>query len=141
MLQVVQDPVHLIEFTLGVFMLDAQLVAVGLADGAVLIRPLVPDMAAQFGNPVGLFLPDPQDFVNGTLPIGAAQGHNGEFLRQIIAVYHTEFLDGMGRSAVSPAGTNLQCLIGKAVFQNVQACCSVNFICSAHKAHLLIIFI
>ena len=37
-LQVVQHPVHLGHLPLGILMLHRQLIAVGLADGAVLIR-------------------------------------------------------------------------------------------------------
>ena len=46
-LQVVDHPVNLIEHALLVLVLDAQLVAVSLADGAVLPHPFVPDVAAQ----------------------------------------------------------------------------------------------
>ena len=79
-LQVVDHPVNLIEHALLVLVLDAQLVAVSLADGAVLPHPFVPDVAAQICDTVGLFLPYPEKLVHGAFPIGAPQGHNGEFL-------------------------------------------------------------
>ena len=44
MLEIVEHPVHLVKLPLGVAVLDSQLVAVGLADGAALVRPGVPDV-------------------------------------------------------------------------------------------------
>ena len=58
-LQVVQHTIHLIHLTLRVLVLHAQLIAVGLADGPVLIGPAVPDVAPQIVDIVGLLLPDP----------------------------------------------------------------------------------
>lgn len=49
-LQVIKDPVHLIEHALLVLMLDAHLIAIGLADGAGFIGPGVPYMAVQIVN-------------------------------------------------------------------------------------------
>ena len=46
-LQVIEHAVHLVEFALGIFVLDAELIAVGLADRAGLVGPLIPDVAAQ----------------------------------------------------------------------------------------------
>ena len=43
-LEVVEDPVHLIHISLRVVVLHRELIAVGLADGAALIGPLIPDM-------------------------------------------------------------------------------------------------
>ena len=45
MLEVKQHSVDLIHLALGVAVLHAELIAVGLADGAGLVRPSVPDMA------------------------------------------------------------------------------------------------
>ena len=101
-LEVIQHAVDLIELALRVDVLDAELIAVGLADGAVGARPAVPDMAAQLGNFVGLFLPDPQKLLNAGLVIRPAQRHNGEFLAQVVAVHHAELLDGMRGRAVLP---------------------------------------
>ena len=136
MLQVKKDPVHLVKVTLFVMVLDSQLVAVGLADGAVLPCPFVPDMAAQVADAVGLLLPDPQQLVHGALPVGAAEGHNGEFFRQVVAVHHAEGLDGMGRRAVCPVGADFQALVGNAFLQNFSAGRLVYFICIAHVGFL-----
>ena len=46
-LEVIDHAVHLIEHSFLILMLYTQLIAVCLADAAVLIRPLVPDMAVQ----------------------------------------------------------------------------------------------
>ena len=133
-LQIVEHPVHLVKHPLFVLVLDPQLVAVGLADGAVRTGPLIPDMAAQVRDPVGFLLPDPQQFIHGALPIGPAQGHNGELLCQIIAVHHTKLLDGVGGSSVGPVRAHLQVFIGKAVGQNVPAGGFVQFVGSAHRS-------
>ena len=79
-LQIVQHPVHLIHLPLGVLVLHRQLIAVGLADGAVLVRPAVPDVAPQVVDVVGLLLPDPQQLVDAGLEIGAAHGEDGKLL-------------------------------------------------------------
>ncbi|MPN45761.1 hypothetical protein SDC9_193332 [bioreactor metagenome] len=50
--QVKQHTVHLVEEALAVDVLDAELVAVGLADRAVGASPAVPDAAAQVGDAV-----------------------------------------------------------------------------------------
>ena len=120
-LQVIKHPVYLVKLPLRVLVLDAQLVAVGLADGAVRPCPLVPHVAAQVCNPVGLLLPDPQQLIQGGFPVGAAQGHNGKLLLEIVPVHHAEFLDGMGRGAVLPMGADLLVLVGIAVLQNLAA--------------------
>ena len=45
--------------SLFILMLHAQLIAVSLTNGAVLIRPGIPDVAVEIVNIVGFFLPDP----------------------------------------------------------------------------------
>ncbi|EJW94244.1 hypothetical protein EVA_17648 [gut metagenome] len=97
-------------------------------------------MAAQIRNAVGFLLPNPQKLIHSAFPVGAPQGHNGEFLRQIVAVHHAEFLDGMGRGAVLPVGAHLQIFIGKSIVQNVQTCLPVQFICLAHATASCLLF-
>ena len=63
-LQVVQHAVDLIELSLRETVFDAELIAVGLADGAALIGPAVPDMAAEVVDVVRLLLPDPQKLLH-----------------------------------------------------------------------------
>ena len=79
-LQVVQHPVHLVHLPLGILVLHRQLIAVGLADGAVLVRPAVPDVAPQVVDVVGLLLPDPQQLVDAGFEVGPADGEDGELL-------------------------------------------------------------
>ena len=59
MLEVVQHAVHLIEVALGVMALLANLVAVGLADRAGLVSPLIPNMTVEVMHVIGLLLIDP----------------------------------------------------------------------------------
>ena len=132
-LQIVEHPVHLVELALGVLVLHAQLVAVGLAYGARLVRPLVPDVAAQVLYVVGLLLPDPEQLVNGALPIGAAYRENGELPAQVVAVHDAEFLDRVrGRAVVLPARTDLLLRVPKAVFEDVPAVFYEDFVGVAH---------
>ena len=55
----------------------AQLVAVGLADGAGLVGPLVPDVGVQILNVVGLLLPDPQQLVHRGFGGAGREGATG----------------------------------------------------------------
>ena len=64
MLKVINHPVHLVKFALGVLVPDGQLITVSFADGAVFICPLIPDVAVEIVDIVGFLLPDPQQFVN-----------------------------------------------------------------------------
>ena len=138
--EVIQHAVDLIEHPLGILVLHAQLIAVGLADGAVLIRPGVPDMRAQLMNVVRLLLPDPQQLVNTALKINLAQGHDRELFLQIIAVYHAEPFDRMGRHAVLPAGTHLERLIRAAVLDDLFTVLLKYDIRVAHYHHPLYLF-
>ena len=131
-LQIKQDTVHLVKHTFLILVLHAQLVTVGLTNGAVFLGPLVPNMAAQITDTVGLLLPDPQQFIQGGLPVGAAQGHQRKFFLQIIAVDHTEFLYGMGRSTILPMGADLQIGVIKAILQNVFTSLDIQLVSSAH---------
>src|SRR5699024_5721771 len=100
--EVREDTVNLIVPAVAVAVLDAQLIAIGLADGTVLIGPGVPDMAVQFVDIVGLLLPDPEKFIDAGLEVSPAKGHDGEFFLQVVAIYDAESLDRMGRRAVRP---------------------------------------
>lgn len=71
-------------------MFHAQLVAVSLADRASLIGPLVPNLAVQVVDVVGLFLLDPQQLIHCRLPIGPTDSENRKLLAQVVAVHHTE---------------------------------------------------
>jgi hypothetical protein len=90
-------------------------------------------------NIVALFLPNPKQFINAGLVIGATEGHNGELLLQVIAVHHAEFFHRVGRCAVFPAGANLSIRIPYAVLQDIQASIPVNNVCLAHFVPSLLI--
>ena len=79
-LEIIEHPVHLVHLPLGIAVLDGELVAVGLADGAGLVRPLVPDVGIGVMDVVGFLLPDPEKLVHRRFPIGAADGEDGERL-------------------------------------------------------------
>ena len=142
MLQVIQHAVHLVEHALGVLVLHAQLIAVGLADGAGLIRPLIPDVPAQVVDVVRLLLPDPQQLVHGGLPVGAAQREERKLLGEIIAVHDAEFLHRVRRSAVVlPARAHLAVGVPDAVCQNLFTVLNEYLICVAHSDAPLIRFL
>ena len=52
MLQVIEDPVHLVKLPFLVFVLNSQLVTIGLAYGSILVCPAVPDMGMEIADPV-----------------------------------------------------------------------------------------
>ena len=56
LLEILENPVHLVVPAVAVLMLDPQLIAVGLADGALLVGPGVPDPAVELVGVVGLLL-------------------------------------------------------------------------------------
>ena len=137
---VVQHPVHLVKRPLRVLVLHPQLIAVGLADGAVFVGPAVPDVAPQVMDVVGLLLPDPQKLVDAGFEIGAADGENGKLLPQVIAVDDAEFLHRVGRSTVLPVGADVLVCVPHPVFQDVPAVLLKYFIGAAHRQPLLIRF-
>ena len=135
-LQVIQHPIHLVEHALLVLVLDAQLVTVGLADGAVRSRPFVPDVAAQVADAVGLLLPDPQQFVHSCFPVGPAEGQDGELLLQIVAIDDAEFFNGVGGRAVLPVGTDVLVGVPDAVVKDLLNVLHKDLIGVAHDTFL-----
>ena len=119
--QIVQNLVYLIELPFRELIFYAQLVAVCLADAARFIRPAVPDMRRKIVDVIALFLPDPEDLVDGRFEVGAAYGKNGKFFPQIIARHLPEFFDGMRGCSVLPARAHLPVRIPRAVFEDVPA--------------------
>ena len=130
-LQVIEHPVHLVEHPLGVLVLHPQLIAVGLADGAVFIGPGVPDMAVQVVDVVGLLLPDPQQLVHRALEGHLPDGLDGKLLPQVVAVDDTEFLHRVGGGAVLPPGAHLLIGVPHPMGQNILAILNKQFICVA----------
>ena len=121
MLKVVQHAVHLVEIALGIMALLANLIPIGLADGAGLVGPLVPNMAVEVMNVIGLLLIDPQDLVHRRLKRRAAQGKRGELLAQVVACRNAKVFNGIGRGAILPHRTDLLPLGGGAMVQNIAA--------------------
>jgi len=113
-------------------MLDAQLIAVGLADRAVRTSPAVPDVAAQLRDTVGLFLPDPQKLLDAGLVVGSAERHDRKFLLQVVAVHDAEFLDRVRGRPVLPVRTDLAVGVPDAVCENVPAGRGIDGIGFAH---------
>ncbi len=100
--EVEKHSVDLVELPFLVFMPDAELVAVRLANRAVFVRPLIPDFRVQIADIVAFFLPNPQKLVNARLDIGAADCEYGELLLQVISVHYTEFFYRVRGRAVAP---------------------------------------
>ena len=80
MLQIIENPVYLIELALFVFMLNSQLVAVCLSEDYVLIGPGVTDVADKIVNVAGLFLTDPKQLTDCGFKRGPAERQDGKFL-------------------------------------------------------------
>ena len=134
--QVVQHPVHLVKLPLGILVLHPQLIAVGLADGAGLVGPAVPDVAPEVVNVVGLLLPDPQQLVDAGFKVGAADGENGELPAQVVAVDDAEFFDGVGGRAVLPVGTDVLIGVPDAVVKDLPNVLHKDLIGVAHDTFL-----
>ena len=132
MLQIPQNFIHLIHVALRVVVLHAELIAVGLADGAVFIRPRVPHAGAQIVDVVALELPYPQQLVYCGLPVGAAESEYGELLGQVIAVYYSEFFYRVRALAVVPLRAYRAVGVPYAVIKDIAAVLDEYFVCSAH---------
>lgn len=66
-LEVIENSVNLVEITLGIVVLDSKLIAVCLADAAVLVSPSVPDMPLEVVDVVRFLLPYPEQLVRCAL--------------------------------------------------------------------------
>jgi len=132
MSQIPQHLVNLIHIALGIVMLHAQLVAIGLANGAGLICPGIPYMTLQIVDIVRLLLPNPQQLVHSRLDELLADCEDGKFLLQIITVDHTKQLDCMGGASVFPTRTHLLVGIPDTLSQNVFAILNEYGISVAH---------
>ena len=132
MLEVIEHAVDLVEHALLVLVLDAKLIAVGLADAACFIRPGVPDVGREVVDVVGLFLPDPEELVHRAFEVCAAQGEDGKLLLQIVAVDEAKFFDRVGGGAVLPVGTDGEVVVAHAVLENVEAVGAKDLIGVAH---------
>ena len=113
-------------------MLHTKLIAVGLADGAGLIRPGVPDVGGEVADVVGLFLPDPEELIHRAFQIRAAQREDGKLLLQIVAVDKAEFFDRVGGGAVLPMGADGEVVIAHAVIEDIEAVGTEDLIGVAH---------
>ena len=100
--QIVDHPIGLIHHPLLILMFYAHLIAVGLSDGSVLVRPGIPDMTVKVMNIVGFFLPDPKHFIRRTLKRRPPKRQDRKLLRQIIPVHHAKLFDRISRCAILP---------------------------------------
>ena len=119
--EIIEHPVHLIEPALPIPVLHPQLVAVGLADGAGLVGPRVPDVRVQVPDVAGLLLPDPQKLVHRAPEGHFADGLDGELPPEIVAVNEAESLYGVGALPILPAGADGQSRVPGAVGEDLLA--------------------
>ena len=131
--EVIENTVNLVHIALFIVMLDTELIAVCLAYAAVFVCPLIPDVAAEVIDIIGLFLPYPEYFVNRTLEKRLSQRKNRKLLRKIIAVDNAEFFYCVCGSAVFPSGADVKVGIPDSVLKNILAGVNKNFIGKAHR--------
>ena len=136
MSEVIEHAVDLIEHALLVLVLDAKLIAVGLADGTGFVRPGIPDVGGEVVDVVGFFLPDPEELVHCAFEVCAAQREDGKLLLQIVAVDKAKFFDRVGGGAVLPVGTDGEVVVAHAVLENVEAVGAEDLIGIAHARAL-----
>ena len=79
-LEVIENSVNLVEVALGIVVLDSELIAVCLADAAVLVSPSVPDVPLEVVDVVRFFLPYPKQLVRCALDKGLSERHRRELL-------------------------------------------------------------
>ena len=131
-LETPQHVVHLVHLALLELVLLGHLVAVCFSYGTLFICPLVPDMALQICQPVGLFLPDPEHLVGRQLDRCRPQRERRKLLRKVIAVDHSEVLYRMRRRAVLPVRADRHPLGAETVVEDVPAHIHEKLICLAH---------
>ena len=85
-------------------MLLCLLVSVGLAYGAALIRPGIPDMTLEVVYVARLLLPYPQQLVYTGLEGLLSEGKGRELAAQILSVHHAEAGQRICRGTVFPMG-------------------------------------
>ena len=121
MLKVVQHAIHLVKVALGIMALLANLIPIGLADGTGLVGPLIPNMAVEVMDVIGLLLIDPQDLVHGRFKRRATQRERGELLAQVVTCRNAKVFNGIGRGAILPHRADLLALGRGAMVQDIAA--------------------
>ena len=110
----------------------ADLIAIGLANGAVGPHPFVPDVAVhllQFPHVVALELPDPEDFLDGRLEGDELRRQDGKFLFQIeLHDLVGQFIRPHARAVV------VEIAVVEDIFDDIQILCIGN----THVCHLKI---
>ena len=131
--EVVKHPVYLVEFALGIYAFDAELVAVCLADRTRFVSPTVPNMRIEVVDIVALFLPNPQNFVYCGFESGASKRDNGEFFGKVVSVDDTKLFYGVRRRSVEPFGADVETFVAYAFVKNLSASIDKYFISNAHS--------
>ena len=129
MLQIVDNPIHLIHHPFLILMLDPHLITVGFTDGAGLVCPLIPNRTFQIVDVVGLLLPDPQHLIGTTLDCRSPQRNRREFFGQIIAIDHTKFLNCVSACPIFPLRTHLLSFGAHPVVNNIATHIYKDLIC------------
>ena len=128
-LQIINHAVYLIHHAFFILMLHLHLITISFSDRTILISPTVPDMTVQIINIIRLLLPDPEHLIHTALDPGSSKSQCRKFLRQVIAVDHSKFLNGICRCSVLPSWTNLLTLCACSILYNVSAHINKYFIC------------
>ena len=102
-LQVVQHPVHLVHLPFGILVLDGELIAIGLADGAVRIRPLIPDRHFVVVKilDICVAVQEPEQFMNDRARMQLLRGDERKAFREREPHLVAENRDRSGACAVS----------------------------------------
>ena len=136
-LKVIENPVNLVKLPFLVLVLHAQLVAVGLAYGSVLIRPAVPHVGSQLTYSVGLLLPNPEQLVNCALEEGLPDSDYGKLIPEVVSVHNTELLDCVSRCSVFPMRAHLKVSVRETVCEDVLDVLYKNAVCFTHDAQII----
>ena len=128
-LQIINHAVYLIHHAFFILMLHLHLITISFSDRTILISPTVPDMTVQIINIIRLLLPDPEHLIHTALDPGSSKSQCRKFLRQVIAVDHSKFLNGICRCSVLPSWAYLLPLCACSILYNVSAHINKYFIC------------
>ena len=128
-LQIINHAVYLVHHAFFILVLYAHLISISLSDRTVFIRPTVPDMTVKIIDIIRFLLPDPQKLIRTAFDCCSSKCQCRKFLRQVIAVDHSKFLNGICRCSVLPSWAYLLTLCACSILYNVSAHINKYFIC------------
>ena len=130
--QIIDNSVYLIHHAFFILMFHSKLISVCFTDRTIFICPAIPDMAVKIMDVIGFLLPDPENLIHSTLQRSTSKRHGRKFFSKVISVYHTKFLNCVGRCSVLPHRADLLSFCARTILQDILAHFYKYIICVTH---------